>query len=665
MKHFFFPVAIISIALSIAFWNTLSAQETNEESLPETSNNITDADNPGMALLDQATEAKLRASTVLDLSQVIALCQRAKNAGLSGENLKYCNQLLASSQLQRGLFLSQQLLNPQNVRPGDWQTLRQRTLADLEEVVTIIKDQPVAYLRIAQLNRLPDGDLDRAREALTLAIRCAKDEPTIQILAVSMLSEIEPDVAKRETLLADAAKNGNPQIVLLHALSLLELNQRDDAANVLKGLLETESGDIDMHASIALALAKASELELAMSILDAVRSKVEGERLNRIDLIRAELFNAMEKYEEALALLNALSKRIRDDVETSVRILICRSDAHWGLDNLDEALKDVEAAERVSPNIPGILAQKFRVLLEQRNFDGALAVVKKLQGIGESPPNYLLEVQVLAELERYDEAAEVVRTLREKYPDNEQQWLALLVEIHTKQKAYDKALALVEEQLKEAPSGVQWILAKAGVFSAQKKWDEAVSWLEAQLQKTPDSRAIQLALIGALADKKSFRAAKERVIPLLEKEPDNLMLLRLDSQLSISLGFHSEAVKVLTKVVETDPNDYTSINNLAWLLATSPIDAVRNGRRAVELAEKAGKLTQYKRAFILSTLAAAYAEMGDFEKAKKWSETSVEVAKKERGQTEEERKELLEHLKKEWECFSQNSPFRELLTEEE
>jgi len=64
---------------------------------------------------------------------------------------------------------------------------------------------------------------------------------------------------------------------------------------------------------------------------------------------------------------------------------------------------------------------------------------------------------------------------------------------------------------------------------------------------------------------------------------------------------------------------------------------------------------------VLSTLAAAYAEAGDFEKAREISLKSVEVAKTEKNKTEEERQELLEHLQKEWNCFEQNLPFRELL----
>jgi len=659
----------LAVILHIAFFGILFAQEADyseEGAVPEITNTVADADNPGMALLDQATEAKLRASTVLDLSQVITLCQRAKRMGLSGENLKYCNQLLASAQLQRGLFFAQQLLSPQNVRPGDWQTFRQRALLDLEEAVTIIKDQPAAYLRIAQLNLMPNGDEDRARDALRHAILNAKDEPAIQYSAVRLLTEIEPEAEKREAVLSAAARNGNPQIMLLHALTLLDLDRSSEATDVLRQLIEAESGNTELHENIVVRLTETGEYELALSVLGIMREKgADDDRKNQIDLIRADLLNAMERYEEALALLNAASEKFQEDTDAVVTMLLIRSRSHLALGNLEGALKDTETAEKERPNSPRILEQKYRILLEQESYNDALAIARKLQTIAERPENFLRELQALIELKQYDEAAEVVRTLCEKYPDEEQRGLVILVEIYSKQEAYDKALALVEEQLKKNPEELRWILAKAGVYSGQKKWDEAINWLESQLQREPDSRAIHLALIGVLADKKSFRAARERMRPLLTQEPDNLLLLRLDSQLSISLGLHSDAARALTRVVEADPNDYTSINNLAWILATSPIDSVRNGRRAVELAERAGELTRHKRAFVLSTLAAAYAEAGNFEKAREWAVISVEVAKTEGGKTEEERKKLLEHLQKEWDCFSQDMPFRELLNEEE
>ena len=63
------------------------------------------------------------------------------------------------------------------------------------------------------------------------------------------------------------------------------------------------------------------------------------------------------------------------------------------------------------------------------------------------------------------------------------------------------------------------------------------------------------------------------------------------------------------------PNDAALLNNTAWVLATNPNASVRNGMEAVELAERALKLSGGNEPAILGTLAAAYAEAGRFPEA--------------------------------------------------
>jgi eukaryotic-like serine/threonine-protein kinase len=58
-----------------------------------------------------------------------------------------------------------------------------------------------------------------------------------------------------------------------------------------------------------------------------------------------------------------------------------------------------------------------------------------------------------------------------------------------------------------------------------------------------------------------------------------------------------------------------ALNGLAWLLATSFHEGIRDGTNAVAFAERAVAATSRTNANYLDTLAAAYAETGDFEKA--------------------------------------------------
>jgi len=121
------------------------------------------------------------------------------------------------------------------------------------------------------------------------------------------------------------------------------------------------------------------------------------------------------------------------------------------------------------------------------------------------------------------------------------------------------------------------------------------------------------------------------------------------------------------------------LNNLAWVLATSTFDEVRDGERAIELATTAAELTDFKKAFILSTLASGYAEVGEFDKAKQWSRKALEVNRaeleavknEEAIENEEDREALIkiqeeqfESLKKELASYEMEKPWRERQTSE-
>ena len=125
---------------------------------------------------------------------------------------------------------------------------------------------------------------------------------------------------------------------------------------------------------------------------------------------------------------------------------------------------------------------------------------------------------------------------------------------------------------------------------------------------------------GRLDEGKRFL---EEAIRLRPAYPEALGALAgtFDSQ-----GNYAEAIRFYQAALKAQPNHEGALNNLAWLLATCPDAAYRNGPEAVRLATKACELTDYGKPLLVGTLAAAQAEAGDFPAAIATAERAAAIA---------------------------------------
>jgi tetratricopeptide (TPR) repeat protein len=207
----------------------------------------------------------------------------------------------------------------------------------------------------------------------------------------------------------------------------------------------------------------------------------------------------------------------------------------------------------------------------------------------------------------------------------------------------------VNRALKIRPGLVQGLELRSAILAASDKLEDAIGDLRKLLHADPNRLEwrLQLAMYHQADDRP--RKAIQLFNEILQDDPNNWLALRGRGDGYISVGDHKKALPDLEAALKIEPENSGILNNLAWLLGTSPDDELRNGQRAIELAKKACELTEYKQAHILSTLASGYAESGDWENAVKWSEKALELGEGE----------VREQLAKELESYKQKKPWRE------
>jgi tetratricopeptide (TPR) repeat protein len=370
---------------------------------------------------------------------------------------------------------------------------------------------------------------------------------------------------------------------------------------------------------------------------------------------------------DALVLRASIRKDLKDkvaDLDEAVRlapkraaIFRARGAVRDAQGKLDAALEDLNRAVELDPkHVPSYQA-KALVLAKMKKYDEALAVLDKAMALAPDTAALLVEKaridlaqgKAKAALEELDKADAIV-------PDNP--GLLLLragVRFDLGQK--DEALADVERVLAAAPDASEALRLHALLLLSSQKLDAAAADLEKLRLQDPKDEPILLELALVYQSLKQYDKAIEIYSGVLRRHPDRWKFLRGRGDALLSVGRRGEAIADFDKVLGQQPKDITVLNNLAWLLATAPEDKLRDGKRAVTLATQACQLTDYKQDYILSTLAAAYAEAGDFDNARKWSVKAVEL-----GGT---KKEYGESLKKELASYQAGKPWRESLPEPE
>ena len=115
----------------------------------------------------------------------------------------------------------------------------------------------------------------------------------------------------------------------------------------------------------------------------------------------------------------------------------------------------------------------------------------------------------------------------------------------------------------------------------------------------------------------------------------------------------NEALEYYRRALAVRPDWLDGLNWSAWIMATSSDAALRDGRRALEFAERVCRESAYGNSTALDTLAAAHAECGQFEQAAEFAQKALAVMPPDQQAT------LGEPIRQRLELYRRGQPYRE------
>ncbi len=168
--------------------------------------------------------------------------------------------------------------------------------------------------------------------------------------------------------------------------------------------------------------------------------------------------------------------------------------------------------------------------------------------------------------------------------------------------------------------------AIGNVLARKGRLDDAISELRESSRLQPAYPDAHYNLGTALFQKGDVDGAIAEWRTTLSIQPDDAGAQTSLGNALVQKGELREATEHYQAALRSAPDSVLPLNNLAWILSTSPEAALRNGGRAVELAKEANQLSQNKNPIFIRTLAAAFAEAGQFENAIGTAESAAQLA---------------------------------------
>ena len=353
---------------------------------------------------------------------------------------------------------------------------------------------------------------------------------------------------------------------------LMRQGKRTEAAEINNQILKAAPEDNDARGLAATLLLDRGDISKALAELQAVVTRapenpVAHYNLGRAHVARGEWAQAKQQFQKAI--------EIRPDYVLA-RITLAQLEISRG--EFEAALKGAqEIIEKLDRNNLNARLVESAALAGQRKYADSKTLLNAMVKASPSTPEIHFQLGMVALAEkRYKDAESSFLRAYELNPANPSGLMGM-VQTDLAQNRPDAALKLLLDESKKSPNRLDLVVGLGNTALRAGRYDEAIGYYQRVLDgldKNSNARGEIYLRIGETyrqkGDDNNAIASLQKARALL---PDSEMALNALALELDHVGHGKEARTVYEAIIRMDPNNGVALNNLAYLMVESGLDA--------------------------------------------------------------------------------------------